>query len=159
MGADDSLFRGSLKLSLIKSSMNVQSFLFAFTKTIVHGIAHQLGAFYGTPHDLANALVLPHVLEFSVDAVEHKLAILAEDIGVADSRASEADNAKAFIDGVYRLQEEVKVPRKLDTLRQADIPAIAKAALKESHASYAVPKYMSVQDCEAVLQKMLKKEK
>lgn len=135
---------------------------FAFSKTLVgyvHGIAHQLGAFYGTPHGLANALVLPHVLEFSADVVEQKLATLAADIGVAKAKASDADNAQAFIDAVYHLQEEVKVLRQLDALKTSDIRAIAKAALKESHSSYAVPKYMSLQDCEVILQKMLKEEK
>lgn len=131
---------------------------YAFTKTLVgyvHGIAHQLGAWYGTPHGLANALVLPHVLWFSKDAVEEKFANLAKEIGVAENKNTSAKNAKAFIVAVEALMEKVAVPRTLPALKRDDITDIAKAALKETHASYAVPKYMKLEDCVQLLEKLL----
>jgi alcohol dehydrogenase class IV len=133
---------------------------YAFTKTLVgyvHGIAHQLGSVYGTPHGLANALLLPHVLEFSKDAVESRLADLANEIGVANESDSEQQQAQAFIDAVNNLSRKVGVPETLEALKSEDIEKIAKASLKETHASYAVPKYMDQKTCEALISKLLVK--
>ncbi len=143
-----------------REAMGMASFNagYAFTKTLVgyvHGIAHQLGAWYGTPHGLANALVLPLVMEFSIDAVEEKFASLADEIGVAKNENTPAQNARAFVDAVEDLMKRVDVPRKLDALKREDITDIAKAALKETHSSYAVPKYMNLETCEALLEKLL----
>jgi alcohol dehydrogenase class IV len=143
-----------------REAMGMASFNagYAFTKTLVgyvHGIAHHFGSVYGTPHGLANALLLPHVLEFSKDAVEERLAILAEDIGVAKDTMSIEQKAQAFIDSVYELEDRVGVPKSLEALKKEDIPKIAKAALKETHAQYAVPKYMDQKSCEHLIEKLL----
>jgi alcohol dehydrogenase class IV len=131
---------------------------FAFTQTLVgyvHGIAHQLGSQYGTPHGLANSLVLPHVLEFSKDAVEQRLAELAKEIGLGKKSTSTEALAQLFIDAVYALRKEVGIPDTLKDLQEKDIPALAKAALKETHSSYSVPKYMNQQECEQLIVKLL----
>lgn len=131
---------------------------YAFTKTLVgyvHGIAHHFGSVYGTPHGLANALLLPHVLDFSKDAIEDRLADLAREIGVAKEGDSEQQQAQSFIDAVYELEKRVDVPEKLEALQKKDIKKIAKAALKETHAQYAVPKYMDQKTCEELISKLL----
>ncbi len=131
---------------------------YAFTQTLVgyvHGIAHHLGSTYGTPHGLANALVLPHVLEFSKDKVEERLADLAREIGVANEGDSVEDQAQAFIDAVYELRANIGIPSTLEALRPKDIKNIAKAALKETHAQYSVPKYMDRKTCEKLLENLL----
>lgn len=139
---------------------------YAFTKTLVgyvHGIAHHFGSFYGTPHGLANALLLPYVLEFSKDAVEEKLAILARDIDLdkkdlgknTKKKLSNEALAQAFIDEVYILRKRVGIPDVLDKLKKEDIKNIASEALKETHAQYAVPKYMDLPTCEALIEKLL----
>src|SRR6056300_110470 len=69
----------------------------------VHAIAHQFGAYYGVPHGLANAVVLPYVLEFSKGPAEAALAELADLVGVAQSGQSSAAKAQAFIDAVKAL--------------------------------------------------------
>jgi alcohol dehydrogenase len=129
---------------------------FAFTRTsvgYVHAIAHHFGAFYGTPHGLANAIVLPHVLEFSADAAAGRLAALARAIGL--DAADDAAGARAFIDAVRGLEEVVGIPSTLDALRREDIERIATGALAEAHANYPVPRYMSEQECQAMLARML----
>jgi len=104
---------------------------------------------------LANALVLPHVLEFSKDQVEQRLAELATEIGVGKKSRSDEKLAQQFIDSVYDLRKEVGIPSTLKDLQEKDIPALAKAALKESHSTYAVPKYMDQKTCEQIIAKLL----
>lgn len=127
----------------------------AFTRTsvgYVHAIAHTLGARYGTPHGRANALVLPHVLEFSLDASQERLARLATEIGI--EAPSERERALGFIEAVRELEAKIGLAPTLEALRPADLPAIAKQALAEAYANYPVPRFMEASDCEAMLRKM-----
>lgn len=131
---------------------------YAFTQTLVgyvHGIAHHLGSTYGTPHGLANALMLPHVLEFSKDAIEDRLAELAREIGLGEENTSDEDLAQAFINEVFALRHKLGLPSTLEKMKKSDIRNIAKEALKETHAQYAVPKYMDQSTCEALLENLL----
>lgn len=128
----------------------------AFSRTgvgYVHAIAHTFGAYYKTPHGLANAIVLPHVLEYSKGPAQARLAQLAELVGVG--KASEADSADAFLDAVRGLEAEVEIPPTLDALRRDDISAIAKQALAEAHLNYPVPRYMSQAQCESLVGAMV----
>ncbi len=128
----------------------------AFTRTsvgYVPAIAHHFGAHYGTPHGLANAIVLPHVLEFSKPAAEGRLARLAELIGLDGS--SDAEKARRFIAAVRELEQRVGIPSTLAALQAGDIPEIAEAALAEAHANYPVPRYMDQVECEALLRGLL----
>jgi alcohol dehydrogenase len=128
----------------------------AFTRTsvgYVHAIAHNLGAYYGTPHGLANALALPHVLDFSKPAAERQLAELNDLIGGA--AGSEADRAQAFIDAVRGLAASIEIPVTLDDLKEDDIGALADLALAEAFTDYPVPRFMSKNDCEGVIAKLL----
>jgi alcohol dehydrogenase class IV len=128
----------------------------AFTRTsvgYVHAIAHTFGAFYGTPHGLANAIALPHVLEFSKDTARGRLAAMAELIGLEGG--SEAERADRFIAAVRDLMAKLDISEKLDALRAEDIPSIARQALGEAHLNYPVPRYMSQSQCEALLQQIV----
>jgi alcohol dehydrogenase class IV len=130
----------------------------AFTRTsvgYVHAIAHTFGAFYGTPHGLANALALPHVLEFSLETAGPRLALMADWIGVAGEGASNREKAEAFIAAVRELEERVQIPAALEALRAEDVPAIAQRAVKEAHMNYPVPRYMVQAECEGLLQRIL----
>ena len=128
----------------------------AFTRTsvgYVHAIAHQLGAHYRTPHGLANATVLPHVLEYSMDAAASRRADMARMIGLGGT--GELALARAFLDAVRDLAAKVGIPPTLDTLRRHDIPEIARAALAEAQMNYPVPRYMETADCEALIGRLL----
>jgi alcohol dehydrogenase class IV len=128
----------------------------AFTRTsvgYVHAIAHTFGAYYRTPHGLANAIALPHVLEFSKGPGEERLARLAELIGL--DGADDREKAQKFIDSVRELMARVGIPYTLDALKASDIPPIAEQALAEAHLNYPVPRYMSQPQCEDLLRQIL----
>ncbi len=128
----------------------------AFTRTsvgYVHAIAHQLGAQYRTPHGLANAIVLPHVLDYSFDASAPRLADLAALIGIEEGDTY--SRARAFIDAVRRLSADIGIPTTLATLRAHDIPLLAQHAVKEAHCNYPVPRYMEQDDCEQLIRRLL----
>ncbi|MDP2227591.1 MAG: iron-containing alcohol dehydrogenase [Moraxellaceae bacterium] len=121
----------------------------------VHGIAHNFGGYYHTPHGWANAIVLPYVLEYSKPECTDRLARLARASGLATGGESDAVLADKFIERVRALKRECGIPEGLADLRAEDIPAIAAAALDEVHFTYAVPRYMDQATCEALVRKML----
>jgi alcohol dehydrogenase class IV len=130
----------------------------AFTKAgvgYVHAIAHNFGAYYHTPHGLANAIVLPYVLDYSKDACIERLAKLAEISGLKKGSESEEQLAQKFIDHVRGMCKQFGIPSVLEDLKQTDIPSITKNALKEAHFTYAVPKYMDRATCEELIEKMI----
>ncbi len=130
----------------------------AFTRAsvgYVHAFAHQLGACYGVPHGLANAIVLPHVLEFSQDAAREKLARLAVLTGMGDGSELEETLARKFVSGVQQLNRELGIPLTVAELREADIPTIAKGAAREALLNYPVPQQMGRVDCEGLLRRLL----
>ncbi|MDX1587403.1 MAG: iron-containing alcohol dehydrogenase [Oleiphilaceae bacterium] len=120
----------------------------------VHGIAHNFGAYYHTPHGQANAIVLPFILEYSAPACIDRLADLARVSGLEQGDESDEVLAGKFIARIRELKRELGIPETLDALRSEDIPAIAKAALQEAHFSYAVPRYMDQKTCEGLLRQM-----
>lgn len=134
----------------------------AFTRAnvgYVHAIAHQFGAVYHTPHGLANAIMLPHVLDYSAPTVIPQLAQLAERAGLGDEGDDENTLADKFIAGVRALNHRLDIPSTLDALREEDIPALAEAACNEALLGYPVPRYMDQATCEAIIRKVLPEPK
>jgi alcohol dehydrogenase class IV len=130
----------------------------AFTRAnvgYVHAIAHQLGGRYHVPHGLANAILLPHVLRFLSPAVTKRLAELALRASVGRPRDRPATLATKFIASVETLNRDVGIPTTVAELREADIPALAKAACWEADTNYPVPRYMSPDTCEGILRQVL----
>lgn len=130
----------------------------AFTRAnvgYVHAIAHQFGAVYHTPHGLANAIMLPHVLDYSAPVVTARLAQLALRAGLGGEDESVDDLAERFIAGVRELNDRLGIPVTLAALREEDIPALAKAACEEALIGYPVPRYMDQATCEAIIRKVL----
>jgi alcohol dehydrogenase class IV len=133
----------------------------AFTRAnvgYVHAIAHQFGGRYHTPHGLANAIMLPHVLEFSMPAIIDRMAQMAHRAKVAAEHDSDDEAAQKFLDAVIELNRELGIPEHLAALKESDIPKLAKAALNEAHTGYPVPRYMTQQQCEAIIRKVLPSE-
>ena len=131
---------------------------FAFTRAnvgYVHAIAHQFGGKYHTPHGLANAIMLPHVLRFLSPAITRKLAVLAVRAQVGKEGERPAALARKFIDSVDALNRDLGIPAQLDTLREEDIPALAKAACWEADTNYPVPRYMSPEICAKLIRQAL----
>jgi lactaldehyde reductase len=102
---------------------------------IVHSMAHPLGAFYDTPHGVANAVLLPYVMEFNADATGEKYREIARAMGVAgvDSMSAE-EYRKAAVDAVRKLSEDIGIPKKLKDIgvKEEDIEALADSALADA---------------------------
>jgi alcohol dehydrogenase class IV len=130
----------------------------AFTQAsvgYVHAISHQLGAHYGTPHGLGNAIVLPEVLAFSKPAAGSRLARLAVVAGLGKSSGSETILAQKFVDHIRKLNRQLAIPSVVAELEENDIPGIARGALREALLNYPVPRQMGRVDCEEVLRGLL----
>jgi alcohol dehydrogenase len=129
----------------------------AFTRAnvgYVHAIAHQFGGRYHTPHGLANAILLPHVLRWSLPAITGRLALLAVRARAGSEGESEDMLAQKFVDAVQQLNDELGIPRHLEALREKDIPALAEAACAEGN-TYPVPRYMTQRSCEDLIRQVL----
>lgn len=146
---DDMQARGEMLMASYKAG-------FAFTRSgvgNVHAIAHTLGGLYGTPHGLANAVILPIVLEDYGPAVYNKLAHLAEITGTAIS-GSEEEKAKAFIQEIYAMNQRMGIPRGLDNIRDEDIPQMVDWALAEANPTYPVPVVYNAERCARVIRRI-----
>lgn len=131
---------------------------FAFTRAnvgYVHAIAHQFGGRYHTPHGLANAIMLPHVLRFSAPAITDKLAQLAVRAKLGEEGDEPETLAARFMDAVEALNRDLGIPETLAALREEDIPDLARAAQHEAMTGYPVPRYMTQDECEALIRKVL----
>ncbi len=130
----------------------------AFTKTsvgYVHAIAHSFGAHYQVPHGRANAIAMPHVLEFSKPKATTRMAVIARTLGLGTTEDADAELATKLIDAIRQMIASLDVPQHLESLRRDDIPMIASEALKEAHYNYPVPRYMDRGQCEQLLAAML----
>lgn len=130
----------------------------AFTRAYVgnvHAIAHNLGGFYGVPHGLANAIILPYVLDYYGDTAYERLARLSEFAGVAKDGQSDEEKAKAFIQEIRDMNARMNIPDKIDKIQESDIPTIAQRALKEANPLYPVPKIMDLEDCMGVIRRLM----
>jgi alcohol dehydrogenase len=107
----------------------------------VHAIAHQLGGKYGIPHGLANALVLPHILEFCHQEAAPRLAELAILVGVGKQGEDQSQLAHRFIQAVRDLRTEVGIPDHSEKLQREDFDAIAELAIAEGD-GYPVPRLL-----------------
>jgi len=114
---------------------------------IVHSMAHPLGALYDTPHGVANAIILPTVMEYNAEATGEKYREIARAMGVegVDSMTQE-EYRKAAIDAVKKLSEDVGIPADLkEIVKKEDIPFLAQSAYDDA-CRPGNPKETSVED-------------
>ena len=131
----------------------------AFTRAYVgyvHAIAHNLGGMYNIPHGLANAVILPYVLDYFGESAYKRLAELADVAGVSGPAQGDREKAKRFIAAIRDLNEKMGIPDKFEQIKDEDIPLIAERALKEGNPLYPVPKIMNIEDCKAIIKKLQK---
>ncbi len=121
----------------------------------VHAIAHNLGGLYGTPHGLANAVILPYVLDYYAEAAYPRLAKLADIIGITTPSMSVTEKGKAFIAEIRRMNEAMNIPSKFDMIKEEDMGTLVSRALKEGNPLYPVPKIMNAADCEKVIRSFM----
>jgi len=121
----------------------------AFTRAFVgyvHAIAHQVGGFYNVPHGLANAVILPEVLEYYGESVHERLAELADIVGITEDGDSTAEKAKKFIEAIRDLNRKMKIPNKLKGIMDEHIPVMVERALDEANPLYPVPRVLHEAD-------------
>lgn len=130
----------------------------AFTRAYVgyvHAIAHNIGGIYGTPHGLANAVILPYVLEYYGESAYPQLAKLADIVGITSADMTVSEKGKKFIEQIKQMNKNMDIPDKFDMIEEKDIPTIVKRALKEANPLYPVPKIMDEEDCEKLIRSLM----
>ncbi len=125
----------------------------------VHAIAHTLGGFYGVPHGLANAVILPYVLKAFGKSAHKKLAELADLVGLEG--ATREEKANNFIAWIENLNKEMGIPEKIkardgsDIIKEDDLPVMIEHAMSESIPLYPCPTIWAKEDFEAIYRQIM----
>lgn len=133
----------------------------AFTVSYVgycHAVAHSLGGMYNTPHGLANAVLIPYVLEAYGDKIYKQLKDLAISAGLAKENTPEEQAAKSFINSIKILNKSLNIGTKLPELQIKDIKALAENASKEANPIYPVPVLMDENELQQLYYALLDKD-
>lgn len=123
---------------------------------LVHGMAHPLGAFYDIPHGVANALLLPHVMQYNMESSIEKFGDIARAMGVDTTGMDPRQAAQAAVDAVTALALRVGIPQKLAPLgvKEADLPRLAASAFADV-CTPGNPKETNPEDILAIYQEVL----
>lgn len=123
---------------------------------IVHSMAHPLGAFYDTPHGVANAIILPTVMAYNAEATGEKYREIARAMGVEGVDAmTQEEYRQAAIDAVRKLSQDVGIPADLkEIVKEEDIPFLAQSAYDDA-CRPGNPKETSVEDIAALYRSLI----
>lgn len=123
---------------------------------IVHSMAHPLGALYDTPHGVANAIILPTVMEYNAEATGDKYKYIAQAMGVEGTESMSVEEyRKAAIDAVKQLSIDVGIPQDLkEIVKEEDLPFLAQSAYDDA-CRPGNPKETSVEDITMLYKKLL----
>ena len=101
---------------------------------IVHSMAHPLGALYDTPHGIANAIILPTVMEYNAEATGDQYKYIAQAMRVEGTESmTQEEYRKAAVDAVKKLAKDVGIPENLkDIVKKEDIPFLAQSAYDDA---------------------------
>ena len=130
----------------------------AFTRAYVgyvHAVAHTLGGQYGVPHGLANAILLPHVLEAYGKKAHKKLAKLADAVGITGK--DDAEKANGFIKAIRDMNAYMEIPEKLPApwkIEEEDLPIMIEHALSEANPLYPCPDVWGKEEIKAMYDKI-----
>ena len=123
---------------------------------IVHSMAHALGAVYDTPHGVANAILLPTVMEFNADATGEKYRDIAKAMGVQGTETmSQEEYRNAAVDAVRKLASDVGIPKDLKGIaKEEDVRFLSESAVADACAP-GNPKEATLEDIEMLYRKLL----
>ena len=130
----------------------------SFTRAYVgniHAIAHSLGGKYDTPHGLANAVIMPYVLDAYGPLIYRQLTEMSNYACLAGPLEPEKETAEAFIANIRELNAKMNIPDKINDLKRDDIPELINHALKEANPLYPVPKIFDWNDMEKIYYSIL----
>lgn len=131
----------------------------AFTRAFVgyvHAIAHTLGGLYGIPHGLANAIILPYMLEYFGSSIYDRLAKLAVITDIGSENESNEELSKKFINKIWEMNRNMNIPDGFKEIKEEDVILIAKTAIKEGNPGYPVPKIMTLDECITIVRKLMR---
>jgi alcohol dehydrogenase class IV len=120
----------------------------------VHAVSHNLGAKYGVPHGLGNAMVLPHVLELMKGAAAPKMADIAIHTGLGEASEGHAALADKLVAKVRELNAAIGIPETTDVIREEDVKDLVDAALQEG-SGYPTPRYLERSECEGLIRGLM----
>ena len=122
---------------------------------IVHSMAHPLGALYDTPHGVANAIILPTVMEYNAAYTGDKFKYIAQAFGVDTTGMDEAAFRKAAVDAVRKLSVDVGIPQDLKQIvKPEDVDFLAKSAFADV-CTGGNPRDTSVEDIKALYESLI----
>ena len=120
-------------------------------------MAHSLGGAYNVPHGLANAILLPYVLEAYGKTAEKKLAKLAYHIHLVSEITPQEEAAKAFIQMIKDMKTQLGIGNTVKEIKKEDISRLSKYADKEANPLYPVPKLMNAKELEKFYYQLMEK--
>ena len=115
----------------------------------IHAIAHSLGGKYNIPHGLANAVIMPYILEKYGKSVYKKLRYLGVITNICNEGDSYEEGANKFIDAIKDLNKKMNIPSTIEKIKEEDIKELAKTAEKEGNPLYPVPRLMDEKELES----------
>ena len=123
---------------------------------LVHSMAHPLGALYDTPHGVANAIILPVVMEYNAPATGDKYRDIAVAMGVEEAKNMSVEEArKAAVNAVRQLAKDVGIPENLkDIVKREDLDFLAKSAYADA-CRPGNPRETSVEEIKKLYESML----
>lgn len=149
-GGDIEARRNMLKASYLAGAAFTQSYV-----GYVHAVAHSLGGQYNIPHGLANAVLLPVVLESYGNIVYKKLHELGVAAGIVQRDETCQVGAERFIEAIKTLNGKMGIPQTFSQIRPEHIPQMAAYASKEANPLYPVPKLMDAEELEIFYKKVM----
>ena len=123
---------------------------------LVHGMAHPMGSLHDIPHGVANALLLPTIMEFNMPTRVEKYGVIARHMGVDTTGMTPEQAAQAAVDAVRALSVRVGIPQRLSDLgiTEQDIPALAKQAIADV-CTPGNPRDVTIEDITELYKKVL----
>jgi alcohol dehydrogenase class IV len=121
---------------------------------LCHQMAHQLSAYCGLPHGLANAVLLPHVMRYNLDANYKKFGDIADALGEDIRGLSDVEAAELAVMAVENLFSEIEIPKYLNGTGAdySRVPEMAASAIVDAVGCNTNPKQTSLEDCIAVFE-------
>lgn len=124
----------------------------------IHAAAHALGGAYNIPHGLANAVLMPIVLDYYGAAAHRKLHDLAVAAGIASADEPDREAAQRFISEIRAMNRRMNIPETLKGIRAEDVPKLSKHAAREANPLYPVPVLMNAAELEKIYYAVMDRE-
>lgn len=123
----------------------------------VHALAYPLGGKFKIPHGVANSMLLPHVMEFNMDAIEDRLFLVAEPMGIKVEGFSKTEVAQKVVNRIVEWTNVLEIPQNLKEygVKEEDVPGLALSASKVTRLLNNNPKEVSLKDMEGIYRKLL----